>query len=269
VSSVSLGFTRQEEEARHVHGMRPAVAEFASMVTVDWFDSMKFFFMGGINNINHIATKRVSSTPKLRNYQHNYLAPINPIAILLPKRQRPTRPLPRTRRRRILARVITWPSSSSISISATFQLRESDRPRRHGIHSIAAPRRGRRFGQVQENLPVHVALLVARHGLRAVFGQFLHFDCVGALGALVLGWDCGEDGEEDVEAEPGAVVDVRSWTEGTSVIKFDLHHGACHAEAGARLHAEALVGGCCVFAAFAHVPWQAGTGLVGVAHVWC
>jgi hypothetical protein len=135
--------------------------------------------------------------------------------------------------------VITLPSSSSIS--ATFQLRESHRPRRHGIRSIAAPRRGRRFGQVQEDLPVHVALLVARHGLRAVFGQLFHLDVVGALGALVLGWDGGEYGEEDVEAEPGAVVDVRSWTGQMYLNGSDLHHGACHAEAGAGLHAKALI----------------------------
>jgi hypothetical protein len=35
-------------------------------------------------------------------------------------------------------------------------------------------------------LPVHVALFVPGHGLRAVFGQFFHLDVVGALGALVL-----------------------------------------------------------------------------------
>jgi hypothetical protein len=135
--------------------------------------------------------------------------------------------------------VITWPSSNSICIS--FQLRESHRPWRHGIRSLAAPRRGRRFGQVQENLPVHVALLIPGHGLRAVFGQFLHLDGVGALGALVLGWDGGEDGEEDVEAEPGAVVDVRSWTERVYLNGFDLHHGACYAVAGAGLHTVAFV----------------------------
>jgi hypothetical protein len=85
----------------------------------------------------------------------------------------------------------------------------------------------------------------------------------------VLGWNGGENGEEDVEAEPGAVVDVSSWIGRIYLDGFDLHHGASHAEAGAGLHAKALVGGCCVFAAFAHIPWQARTGLVGVAHVWC
>jgi hypothetical protein len=38
-----LGFTRQEEDAKTGYGMRPATAEFASMVTVDWFDSVNFF----------------------------------------------------------------------------------------------------------------------------------------------------------------------------------------------------------------------------------
>jgi hypothetical protein len=135
--------------------------------------------------------------------------------------------------------VITWPSSNSICIS--FQLRESHRPWRHRIRSFSTPRCGRSFGQVQEDLPVHVALLVARHGLRAVFGQFLHLDCVGALGALVLGWDGGEDGEEDVEAEPGAVVGVRLWTGWRYLNGFDLHHGACYAVAGACLHAVAFI----------------------------
>jgi hypothetical protein len=54
-------------------------------------------------------------------------------------------------------------------------------------------------------LSVHVALLVARHGLWAVFVQLLHFDVVGALRALTLGWDGGEDGEDYVEAEDDAV----------------------------------------------------------------
>lgn len=108
--------------------------------------------------------------------------------------------------------IVTTRSSSSISASSSsaIQLRESHRPRRHRIRSISAPRRSRRFGQVQENLPVHVALLVARHGLWTVFGQFLHFDVVGPLGALALSWDGGEDGEEDVEAKPGAGEGVRS-----------------------------------------------------------
>jgi len=101
--------------------------------------------------------------------------------------------------------VVTTRSSSSRAASAV-QLRESHRPRRHGVRSISAPRCGRSFGQVEENLPVHVALLVARHGLRTVFGQFLHFDVVSALGAFALSWDGGEGGEEDVEAEPGAVI---------------------------------------------------------------
>jgi hypothetical protein len=71
-------------------------------------------------------------------------------------------------------------------------------------------------------LSVHVALLVARHGLRAVFRQFLHLDVVRALGALVLRWDGGENGEEDVEAEPGAVVGVRCCVWGRDVSGFDL-----------------------------------------------
>lgn len=116
--------------------------------------------------------------------------------------------------------VVTTRSSSSriASSSSAVQLRESHCPRRHWVRSISAPRRSRSFRQIQENLPVHVALLVARHGLRTVFGQFLHFDVVGALGALALSWDGGEDGEEDVEAEPGAGEDVKfqNFCEGTA-----------------------------------------------------
>ena len=50
---------------------------------------------------------------------------------------------------------------------------------------------------------------------------------------------------------------------------YDLHHSASHAEAGARLHAEAFVRRRSIGATFAHVPRQTRPGLVGVAHVWC
>jgi hypothetical protein len=76
------------------------------------------------------------------------------------------------------------------------QLRKRHRSRRHRIRCLPAPRRGRRFRQIEEDLSVHVALFVARHGLRAVFGQFGHFDGVGARGAFALGGDDGEGGVE-------------------------------------------------------------------------
>ena len=139
---------------------------------------------------------------------------------------------------------------------AAVQLRKRHRPRRHRVRRIPPPRRGRGFGQVEENLAVHVALFVARHGLWPVFGQFLHFDVVGAEGALVLGWDGGVEGVEEVDAVEGAVGE-----EGCQMLVFalsettrNLHHRAGHAEAGAGLHAEALVWRSRIGATFTHVP---------------
>lgn len=95
--------------------------------------------------------------------------------ILLPKRQQPTRPLARTSNLiRTLAARLRHP------LTTTVQLRKCHGPRRHGIGSVSPPRRRRGFWQVQEDLAVHVALLVARHCLRSILGQFLHFDGVGA-----------------------------------------------------------------------------------------
>jgi hypothetical protein len=126
-------------------------------------------------------------------------------AIMLPKRQQPTRPLPRTRHLILVLRRLRLRHRRRITTSIAIQLRKRHRPRRHGIRRISPPGCGRGFGQVEENLAVHVALFVARHGLRPVFGQFLHFDVVGAEGALVLGWDCGVEGVEEVDAVEGAV----------------------------------------------------------------
>lgn len=49
----------------------------------------------------------------------------------------------------------------------------------------------------------------------------------------------------------------------------NLHHADCHAPAGAGLETVAFVRWRGVGAAFAHVPRQAGAGLLWVAHVWC
>ena len=87
------------------------------------------------------------------------------------------------------------------------QLRERHRPRRHRVRRISAPRRRRGFRQVEENLAVHVALLVARHGLRAVLGEFGHFDGFGAGGAFALGGDDGESGVDEEDGEEGAVLE--------------------------------------------------------------
>jgi len=169
-----------------------------------------------------------------------------PTTIMLPKRQQPTRPLSRTRRHLIL---VLAGLRRHRRRSTAIQLRKRHRPRRHGVRRIPAPRRGRGFGQVEENLAVHVALFVARHGLRPVFGQFLHFDVVGAQGALVLGWDCGVEGVNEVDAVEGAVEEKEccqyigiGCEDGFFFGKArNLHHRAGHAEAGARLHAEAFV----------------------------
>jgi hypothetical protein len=174
--------------------------------------------------------------------------PIRPMpTIMLPKRQQPTRPLPRTRARHLVVPLATHRRHRrdiGSSNSTAIQLRKRHRPRRHGIRRISAPRRGRGLGQVEENLAVHVALFVARHGLRPVFGQLLHFDVVGAQRALVLGGDGGVDRVDEVDAVEGAV--GRGVVSGLDLILFsrddsNLHHRARHAEAGARLHAEALV----------------------------
>ena len=154
----------------------------------------------------HLPTIR-SSTPS---------TPIRPMpAIMLPKRQQPTRPLPRTRH---LIVVLCRLRRHRRRITGTaVQLRKRHRPRRHRVRRIPPPRRGRGFGQVEENLAVHVALFVARHGLWPVFGQFLHFDVVGAEGALVLGWDGGVEGVEEVDAVEGAVGE-----EGCQMLVFAL-----------------------------------------------
>ena len=96
------------------------------------------------------------------------------------------------------------------ALSTAIQLRERHRPRRHRVRRVSAPRRGRRFGQVEEYLAVHVALLVARHGLRAVLGEFGHFDGFGAGGAFALRRDDGEGGVDDADGEEGAGVGVRT-----------------------------------------------------------
>ena len=87
---------------------------------------------------------------------------------------------------------------------SAIQLRECHRPRCHRVRRVPAPRRRRGFRQVEEDLAVHVALLVARHGLRAVLGELAHFDGFGAGGAFALGGDDGEGGVEEGDAEEGA-----------------------------------------------------------------
>jgi len=133
-----------------------------------------------LSNINSLYRPQSPSTP------------IRPrIAILLPKRQQPTRPLSRASHLiRSLALTLT---RRPVCTGSAVQLRECNSPRRHRIGSVSPPRRGRGLGQVEEDLAVHVALFVARHGLRSVFGQFLHLDVVGALRAFVLGGDCRVD----------------------------------------------------------------------------
>lgn len=132
--------------------------------------------------------------------------PIRPmLAVMLPERQQPTRPLPRTRHLILVLCRLRLRHRRRRITSTAVQLRKRHRPRRHGIRWVSPPGRSRGFGQVEENLAVHVALFVARHGLRPVFGQFLHFDVVGAEGALVLGWDGGVEGVEEVDAVEGAV----------------------------------------------------------------
>ena len=115
-------------------------------------------------------------------------------AIMLPERQQPTRPLPRTRHLVLVLCRLRLRHRRRRITSTAVQLRKRHRPRRHGIRWVSPPGRSRGFGQVEENLAVHVALLVARHGLRAVLGEFAHFDGFGAGGAFALGGDDGEGG---------------------------------------------------------------------------
>lgn len=118
------------------------------------------------------------------------------VPILLPKRQQPTRPLSRARHINIFVQ--------RPRVATSVQLCKRYRSGRHGVRRIPPPRRGRRLGQVEEDLPVHVALLVARHGLRPVLGELFHLDVVCALVALALGGDGGDDGVDEVDAEGGA-----------------------------------------------------------------
>lgn len=93
------------------------------------------------------------------------------------------------------------------ALRTAIQLRERHRPRRHRVRRVPAPGRRRRLGQVEEDLAVHVALLIARHGLRAVLGEFGHFDGFGAGGAFALGGDDGESGVDEEDGEEGAVLE--------------------------------------------------------------
>ena len=92
------------------------------------------------------------------------------------------------------------------ALCTAVQLRERHRPRRHRVRGVPAPRRRRRLGQIEEDLAVHVALLVARHGLRAVLGEFGHFDGLRAGGAFALRGDDGEGGVDEEDGEEGAIL---------------------------------------------------------------
>ena len=87
------------------------------------------FSLGGINKLITSFPNRHQNQPKHPTLPH-LLTPINPIPILLPKRQQPTRPLPspyhlRLRRPMAMLRIPTGRSA--------IQLRERHRPRRHWI----------------------------------------------------------------------------------------------------------------------------------------
>jgi len=134
---------------------------------------------------SRVSTNKESKITKLSKTQihknHHLLTPIDRISILLPERQQPTWPLSRSHR---LRRRMLW--------RRAIQLRKRHRPRRHRIRSLPSPRRRGSFRQIEENLTVHVTLLIARHGLWSILGEFGHFDGVGAGGAFALRGDDGE-----------------------------------------------------------------------------